>query len=78
VAEMKPEHLRLPRQERRPWHACFKESYIQYRYPSSSFMQRCWDGDAGLCLTLMLFMPANYFCSFLCFCYVLDVVLDST
>jgi hypothetical protein len=78
AAETKPTHLRLPRQERHPRHACFKESYIQHHYPSSSFVQWSWDGDAGLWLTLMPFMPTNYFCSFLCLAYVLDVVLDST
>jgi hypothetical protein len=78
VAETKPAHLRLPRQERHPWQACFKESYIQHCYPSSSFVQRSWDGDAGLWLTLMAFMPIDNFCSFLYFGYVLDAVLDST
>jgi hypothetical protein len=39
-------------------------------------MQRSWDGDAELLLTLMAFMPANSFCNFLYFGYVLDVVLD--
>jgi hypothetical protein len=77
MTEIKPVHLRLSRQERRLQHACFKESYIQHRYPSPSFVQRSLDGDAGLWLTLMPFMPANNFCSFLYFGYVLDVVLDS-
>jgi hypothetical protein len=47
VAEMKPTHLRLPCQEWHLWHACFKESYIQRCYPSSSF----WllDSTYGLC-----------------------------
>jgi hypothetical protein len=46
VAETKPVHLRLPCQEQRMWQACFKESYIQRYYPSPSFVQRSWDGDA--------------------------------
>jgi hypothetical protein len=75
--EMKPTHLRLPRQEQHLQHACFKENYIQHCYPSPSFVQRSWDGDAELWLTLMPFMPANNFCSFLYFGYVLDVVLGS-
>jgi hypothetical protein len=70
-------HFRLPRQERRLRQACFKESYIQRYYPSLSFMQRSWDGDAELWLTLMPFMPASSFCSLLYFDYVLDIVLDS-
>jgi hypothetical protein len=74
---MKPAHLRLSRQERRIWQACYKESYIQCCYPSPSFVQMSWDGDAESSLTLMLFIPANNFCSLLCFSYVLDVVLDS-
>jgi hypothetical protein len=76
VAEMKSAHLRLSLQE---WHlrqACFKESYIQRCYPSSSSVQRSWDGDAELWLTLMPSMPANNFCSLLYFGYVLDVILD--
>jgi hypothetical protein len=77
VAETKPTHLRLPCQERRLRQACFKESYDQRCYPSSFFVLRSWDGDAELLLTLMPFMPANNFCNFLCFGYVLDVVLDS-
>jgi hypothetical protein len=77
VTEMKPVHLRLLCQEWRMWQACFKESYIQHCYPSPSFVQRNWDGDAGLWLTLMPFMSINNFCSFLYFGYVLDVVLDS-
>jgi hypothetical protein len=40
-------------------------------------VQISWDGDAGLWLTLMPFMPTNNFCNFLCFGYVLNVVLDS-
>jgi hypothetical protein len=75
---MKPTHLRLPRQKWHPQQACFKESYIQHCYPSSSFVQRSRDGDAGLWLTLMPFMSSDYFYSFLCFNYALDVVLDST
>jgi glycopeptide antibiotics resistance protein len=75
--ETKPTRLRLPRQERRPQQACFKESYIYHCYPYSSFVQISWDGDAGLWLTLMPFMSANNFCNFLCFGYVLNVVLDS-
>jgi hypothetical protein len=78
MVETKPAHLRLPHQERHLQQACFKESYIQHYYPSSSFARRSWDGDVGLWLTLMPFMPADYFCSFLDFRYVLDVELDST
>jgi hypothetical protein len=40
---------------------CFKESYIQRCHHSSSFVQRTWDGDAELWLTLIPFMPANNF-----------------
>jgi hypothetical protein len=75
--ETKPAHLRLPHQERHLQQSFFKESHIQRCYPSLSFVQRRWNGDAGLWLTLMPFMPTNNFYSFLCFSYVLDVVLDS-
>jgi hypothetical protein len=75
--EMKPTHLRLPRQERRLRQACFKESYVRWCYPSFFFVQRSWDGDAESLITLMPFMPVNNFCSLLYFGYVLDVVLDS-
>jgi hypothetical protein len=77
VAETKPAHLRLSRQEQRLRQACFKESYIQRCYPSPSFVQRSWDGDAESLLTLMPFMPTNNFCSLLCFGYVFGIVLDS-
>jgi hypothetical protein len=77
MMEMKPAHLRLPRQKQRLWQACFKESYIQHCYHSPSFVQRNWDGGAESWLTLMPFMPANSFYSLLSFGYVLDVVLDS-
>jgi hypothetical protein len=75
--EMKPAHLRLPRQEQHLWQACFKESYIQRCYHSPSFVQRSWDGGTESWLTLMPFMPASSFYSLLSFGYVLDVVLDS-
>jgi hypothetical protein len=76
VAEMKPTHLRLPHRERHLRQACFKESYIHRCYPSFSFVQRSWGGNAGLWLTLMPFMSVNNFCSLLYFIYILDVVLD--
>jgi hypothetical protein len=41
----KPARLRLPRQEWRLRQACFMESYLQHCYPTSSFVQRSWDGD---------------------------------
>jgi hypothetical protein len=75
--ETKSAHLRLSCKERRLRQACFKESYIQRRYHSASFVQRSWDGDIGLWLTLMSFMPASSFCSLLYFGYVLDVAPDS-
>jgi hypothetical protein len=40
-------------------------------------VQRSWDGDDESLLTLMPFMPANSFCNFLYFGYVLVVALDS-
>jgi hypothetical protein len=46
VAETKTAHLRLLRQEWLLQQACFKEGYVQCCYPSSSFVQRSWDGDA--------------------------------
>jgi hypothetical protein len=74
---MKSAHLRLSRQEQCLRQACFKESYIQRYYPSSSFVQRSWDGDAESLLTLMSFMSAISFCNLLYFDYVLVVILDS-
>jgi hypothetical protein len=75
--ETKLAHLRLPHQEWRLQQGCFKESYIQHCYPSPTFVQRSWDGDARLWLTLMPFMPVNNFCSFLCFDYVLNVACNT-
>jgi hypothetical protein len=63
MAEMKPTHLRLSRQERHPRQARLKESYIQRCYPSTFFVRRSCDGDVESLLTLMPFMPANTFCS---------------
>jgi hypothetical protein len=40
-------------------------------------MQRSWDGDAELLLTLMPFMLTSSFCNLLYFGYVLVVILDS-
>jgi hypothetical protein len=45
AAETKSARLRLPHQERCLRQACFKESYIQRCYSTSSFVQRSWDGD---------------------------------
>jgi hypothetical protein len=73
---MKPARLRLPRQEWCVRQTCFKESYIQRYYPSSSFIQRSWDGDAESLLTLMPFVVANSFCNLLYFGYILIVILD--
>jgi hypothetical protein len=77
VVETKLTHLRLPHQQWHMRHACFKESYTQRCYPSSSFVQRSWDGDAEPLVILKPFMPANNFCNLLYFGYVLYVVLDS-
>jgi hypothetical protein len=57
MAETKSTRLRLSCQERCLQQVRFKESYVQRYYPSSSFVQRSWDGDAESLLSLMSFMP---------------------
>jgi hypothetical protein len=68
MTETKPTRLRLLHQERLLQHACFKESYVQCRYPSSFFVQRSWDGDAESLLSLMPFMPPQPYLFMLCPC----------
>jgi hypothetical protein len=68
MEDTKPACLRLSRQERRLRQTCFKESYAQRYYPSSSFMQRSWDGDAESLLSLMPFMPPQFYLFLLCPC----------
>jgi hypothetical protein len=60
VVKTKPVCLRLPRQERRSWQACFKESYVQHCYHSSSFVKRSWDVGVESLPSLMPFMPPRF------------------
>jgi hypothetical protein len=68
MAKTKPACLRLPRQERRLRQACFKESYVQRCYPSSSFVQTNWDDDVESLLSLIAFMPPQFDLFMLCPC----------
>jgi hypothetical protein len=76
VAQTKSACLRLPRQEWILPQAFFKESHFQHCYPSSSFVQRGWDGDAESLLSLMPFMTPQFYLYLLCPCYSIRLQVD--